>query len=96
MRQIEQTFFARARRYAAPAPFDCRKVCRQSLSAQAAPPPFHAARRLKKAAGALLSLLRANDALKPYYAQLVGMVGVADLRAVFERVLPQAGIGGAV
>ena len=53
-------------------------------------------RRLKKAAGALLSLLRANDALKPYYAQLVGMVGVADLRAVFERVLPQAGIGGAV
>lgn len=72
------------------------KVCRQSLSAQAAPPPFHAARRLKKAAGALLSLLRATDALKPYYAQLVGMVGVADLRAVFERILPQAGIGGAV
>ena len=76
------------------------KVCRKSLSAKFVsarrPPPFHAARRLKKAAGALLSLVRATDALKPYYAQLVGMVGVADLRAVFERILPQAGIGGAV
>ena len=96
MRQIEQTFFARARRYAAPAPFAPPKVCGQGWPAHAPPPPFPAARDPKKAAGALLSLLRANDALKPYYAQLVGMVGVADLRAVFERVLPQTGIGGAV
>ena len=73
---------------------ECEAACRQ-IAVQAAAADGGAALGTD-AAGALLSLLRTNAALKPYYAQLVGMVGVADLRAVFERVLPQAGIGGAV
>lgn len=37
----------------------------------------------------MLSIARSTDALKPYYAQLVGAVGVFNLRAIFDSVLPQ-------
>lgn len=37
----------------------------------------------------MLSIARRTDALKPYYAQLVGAVGVFNLRAIFDSVLPQ-------
>lgn len=40
----------------------------------------------------MISIARATDALKPYYAQLVGVVGIFNLRAVFDSVLPQAGV----
>ncbi|MCM1437638.1 MAG: hypothetical protein NC131_00300 [Roseburia sp.] len=40
----------------------------------------------------LISIARTNEALKPYYARLVGIVGIFNLRAVFDSVLPQAGI----
>ncbi len=40
----------------------------------------------------MMSVARSTDALKPYYAQLVGAVGIINLRAVFDSVLPQAGI----
>ncbi len=40
----------------------------------------------------MISIARTSDALKPYYAQLVGIVGIFNLRAVFDSVLPQAGI----
>ena len=39
-----------------------------------------------------ISIARSTDALKPYYAQLVGVVGIFNLRAVFDSVLPQAGV----
>lgn len=39
-----------------------------------------------------ISITRTTDALKPYYAQLVGVVGIFNLRAVFDSVLPQAGV----
>ncbi|MDE7395607.1 MAG: hypothetical protein K2M95_05780 [Clostridiales bacterium] len=37
----------------------------------------------------MLSIARTTDALKPFYAQLVGVVGVFNLRAIFDSVLPQ-------
>lgn len=40
----------------------------------------------------MISIARSTDALKPYYAQLVGIVGIFNLRAVFDAVLPQAGV----
>ncbi|MDE6441585.1 MAG: hypothetical protein K2L12_02395 [Clostridia bacterium] len=40
----------------------------------------------------MISIARSTDALKPYYAQLVGVVGIFNLRAVFDSVLPQAGV----
>lgn len=40
----------------------------------------------------MISIARSTEALKPYYAQLVGIVGVFNLRAVFDSVLPQAGV----
>lgn len=39
-----------------------------------------------------ISIVRKTDELKPYYAQLVGVVGIFNLRAVFDSVLPQAGV----
>ena len=40
----------------------------------------------------MISIARSTEALKPYYAQLVGIVGIFNLRAVFNSVLPQAGV----
>ena len=40
----------------------------------------------------LISIAKTTDSLKPYYAQLVGVVGIFNLRAVFDSVLPQAGV----
>lgn len=37
----------------------------------------------------MLSIARTTDALKPYYAQLVGAVGLFNLRAILDSVLPQ-------
>lgn len=69
---------------------ECADACRQ-LAAQILtydgdiPQGAHAV-------DAMLSVARTNDSLKPYYAQLVGIVGIFNLRAVFDSVLPQAGV----
>ncbi|MCM1546387.1 MAG: hypothetical protein NC033_05050 [Clostridiales bacterium] len=69
---------------------ECADACRQ-LAAQIV--TFNG--DLPKGANAvdtMISIARRTDALKPYYAQLVGIVGIFNLRAVFDSVLPQAGI----
>ncbi len=40
----------------------------------------------------IISIVRTTDELKPYYARLVGVVGIFNLRAVLDAVLPQTGI----
>ncbi len=68
---------------------DCAAMCRQ-IGAQIAV--------LSGAAEGTLSLdavmceAKTNDSLKPYYAQLVGAVGLYNLRAVFDNALTEAGI----
>ncbi len=69
---------------------ECADVCRQ-LAAQII--TFNAdIPKGVNAVDTLMSIVRSTDALKPYYAQLVGIVGVFNLRAVFDSVLPQTGI----
>lgn len=65
---------------------DCCDACRQ-LAAQIV--TFNQGILAVNAADSILSAARTTDALKPYYAQLVGMVGIFNLRAVLSYVLPE-------
>lgn len=69
---------------------ECADACRQ-LAAQLASAGMEVPKGAD-AAGELLSVVRTTESLKPYYAQLVGMVGVFNLRAIFDLILPQVGI----
>ncbi len=69
---------------------ECADVCRQ-LAAQII--TFYGdVPQALNTVDEFLSVVRATDSLKPYYAQLVGVVGIFNLRSVFDSVLPQAGI----
>lgn len=68
---------------------DCADACRQ-LAAQIA--THNDIPNGINAVDTVISIVRTTDALKPYYAQLVGAVGIFNLRAVFDSVLSQAGI----
>lgn len=69
---------------------ECADVCRQ-LAAQIVTYNGDIPQGAN-AVDTVISIARSTDALKPYYAQLVGVVGIFNLRAVFDSVLPQAGI----
>lgn len=63
---------------------ECVSACRQ-VAAQ------FASYGQKTDADGVIAAMRSTEQLKPYYAQLVGMVGVFNLRAVMQYVLPQTG-----
>ncbi|MCM1368685.1 MAG: hypothetical protein NC184_07765 [Roseburia sp.] len=63
---------------------ECADACRQ-IAAQ-----VFAADRRNRSADEILTLMRTTEALRPYYAQLVGAVGIFNLRTVMDAVLPQA------
>lgn len=61
---------------------ECADACRQ-IAAQIS------AVGHRKSADEILSLMRTTESLRPYYAQLVGAVGIFNLRTVLDVVLPQ-------
>ena len=63
---------------------ECISACRQ-IAAQ------FVSYGQKTDADGVIATMRSTEQLKPYYAQLVGMVGVFNLRAVMQYVLPQTG-----
>lgn len=69
---------------------DCADACRQ-LAAQIITYNGDIPQGIN-AVDTMISIARSTEALKPYYAQLVGVVGIFNLRAVFDSVLPQAGV----
>ncbi len=68
---------------------DCAVVCRQ-IGAQMA--VFAGAADGALSLDAVICEAKTNDSLKPYYAQLVGAVGLYNLRALFDNALTEAGI----
>lgn len=69
---------------------ECADVCRQ-LAAQIITFNKDAVSGAN-AVDTMITIARTTDSLKPYYARLVGVVGIFNLRAVFDSVLPQTGI----
>lgn len=69
---------------------ECADACRQ-LAAQIITYRGDVAQG-KNTVDTMISIVRTTDELKPYFAQLVGIVGIFNLRAVFDSVLPQAGV----
>lgn len=68
---------------------DCESVCRQ-IAAQLV--VFGGGTEEKISLDAVLYAAQTNDAFKPYYAQLVGAVGLYNLRALFDGALSEAGL----
>lgn len=62
---------------------ECADACRQ-IAAQ-----ITALGKGNKSADEILAMMRATESLRPYYAQLVGAVGIFNLRTVLDAVLPQ-------
>lgn len=63
---------------------ECISACRQ-IAAQ------FVSYGQKTDADGVIAAMCSTEQLKPYYAQLVGMVGAFNLRAVMQYVLPQTG-----
>lgn len=70
---------------------ECADVCRQ-IVAQIMTHNPNVLRISNDVVSDVMTIASKEEALKPYYAHVVGAIGIFNARAVFDTVMPQMGI----